>query len=211
MKDLSQTQPSMTSTPAAPSNESPDPNADPAAKPAEPKPAPAVPETYSFKASDGRELDQSLVAKATPIFKELGLSEAQAQKLVDTYNDLTKSEGERLDKVVNDMRAEWREGINKDKDMSGKLETIKADLGRMKDTIFANKPADREAFEAAMNLTGAGDHPAIVKAWWRASEAFREGQHVSGGGASPHGQTAPGADTRPSVAAAMYPNLTRSH
>ena len=114
---------------------------------------------------------------------------------------------------MDDLRAEWREGISKDPTMSGKLETIKTDIGRMKDAIFAttkdnpNGAKDREAFEAAMNLTGAGDHPAIVKAWWRASEAFREGQHVSGSGPSAHGQLAPGESARPSPAAAMYPNL----
>jgi hypothetical protein len=124
-----------------------------------------------------------------------------------------KSEGTRLTKAVDDMRASWREGITKDPAMSGKLESIKTDIGRMKDAIFAvsrDNPKgaeDRIAFEEAMNLTGAGDHPAIVKAWWRASEAFREGQHVSGSGASPHGQVPPGESVRPSAAAAMYPNL----
>jgi hypothetical protein len=173
----------------------------------EPKPGdtpkPVVPETYTFKAPDGREFDKPTIDRATPIFKELGLDQAGAQKLVDIWNEQT----ERQLKAVNDMRADWRESINKDKDMSGKLEQIKVDIGRMKDSIFANNADARSAFEDAMNLTGAGDHPAIVKAWWKASEAFREGQHVSGGGPSGHGQTQSGTVERPSAAAAMYPNL----
>jgi hypothetical protein len=185
------------------------PSSDPTKSTDAPKP-PVVPETYTFtKASDGRDLDQSLIDRATPVFKELGLDQAAAQKLVDTYNELSKREGERLDKVVNDMRAGWREDINKDPAMSGKLETIKADIGRMKDSIFSGRdgPDQRKAFEDAMNLTGAGDHPAIVRAWWRASEAYREGQHVSGAGPSKHGQAEPGVDSRPTLAGAMYPNL----
>jgi len=51
---------------------------------------PAVPEKYDFKApaawsEKGWELDTKLIETATPIFKELGLSQDQAQKLVDFY------------------------------------------------------------------------------------------------------------------------------
>lgn len=185
------------------------PNADgtPSPESTESVPKPTVPESYSFKSADGRDFDKSLIDRATPVFKELGLDQAAAQKLVDVWNELSKTEGDRLTKLVNDTRAEWREGINKDPAMSGKLEQIKTDIGRMKDAIFANKPDARKAFEDAMNLTGAGDHPAIVKAWWSASEAYREGQHISGNGPSRHGQAEPGAPERPSAAAAMYPNL----
>jgi hypothetical protein len=149
------------------------------------------------------------VDRATPVFKELGLDQAAAQKLVDVWNQLSKSEGDRLDKAVNDMRAEWRDGISRDPEMSGKLEAMKVDIGRMKDALFTGRdgPTQRKAFEDAMNLTGAGDHPDIVRAWWKASAAFREGQHVGGSGPSPHGQVGPGESVRPSAAAAMYPHL----
>jgi hypothetical protein len=195
---------SQTTSTASQSNDAPAPTS------TEP-PARQVPESYTFTAPEGRTVDKALVDRATPVFKELGLDQAQGQKLVDIYNDLTKdlaqSRADDAVKAVMEMRANWREQVTKDPSMGGKLEAIQADIGRMKDAIFGSNKADREAFENAMNLTGAGDHPAIVKAWWKASEAYREGQHVSGNAPSRHGQTPPNTESRPSAAQAMYPNL----
>src|SRR5574340_1250451 len=57
----------------------------PDATPTEPaKPTP--PETYTFKAPDGKSYDQSLIDGATPIFRELGLDQAAADKLVAFYD-----------------------------------------------------------------------------------------------------------------------------
>lgn len=163
-----------------------------------------VPERYEFNAPEGKSLDSAVVERFSPIFKELGLDQASAQKLVDKY--IEHFEG--YTKAVNDMRTEWKTQVNHEQ--GGRLEATLADIGRMKDVIFANDDAGRKAFDEAMNLTGAGDHPAIFKAFAKASEAFREGTHVSGGGPSLHGQvqTPP---TRPSAAQAMYPNLASSN
>jgi hypothetical protein len=177
-----------------PSSESPKPSD--AAKP-------TVPDTYTFKPTEGREIDPKLIERATPIFKELGLDQANAEKLVNLYNGLMEEQV----KNVNTMREGWREATAKDPDMGSKLDAVKADIGRMKDALFANDANLRREFEKAMDLTGAGDHPAIVKAWWRASEAFREGSHVGGTSPSAHGQKAPGTPARPSLAQAMYPTL----
>ena len=56
-------------------------------------------------------------------------------------------------------------------------------------------------------LTGAGDHPAFVKAFNKLAAFVTEGSHVSGKGPSDLGQQKPGAPTKPSAAQALYPNL----
>ena len=63
-------------------------------------------------------------------------------------------------------------------------------------------------FKAAMDLTGAGDNPAFIKAMWKLSSFITEGKHVAGSGPSPHGQTPPGASGKPDAARALYPNLS---
>ena len=142
--------------------------------------------------------------KATPIFKELGLSQDAAQKLVDFYNDQAQA----TTKLVNDMRAEWREATNKLPEVAEKgSDAATALMGRAKATLFENDPKGQKAFDDAMNLTGAGDHPDIVRAWLRVAARITEGTHVSGKGPSDQGQTAPNAKARPSAAQAMYPNL----
>lgn len=165
-----------------------------------------APETYAdFKVPDGQSIDKALLDRATPIFRELDLDQAQAQKLIDVVAGHSQSAADLAVKAVEDMRKGWQGEVTKE--FGGKLDTLKADVGRMYDTIFAGDTKGREAFIDAMNLTGAGDHPAIVRTMWKLSEGFREGQHVSGSGPSKHGQAQPDSPSRPSAAQAMYPNL----
>lgn len=170
---------------------------------------PVVPESYTFTAPEGKSLDQSFLDTATPVFKELGLDQAQAQKLVDTYNKLSDATGTKLKDEVSTMRTGWQKEI---KDQFGtSLDAKLADFGRMKDTVFADDKKGREAFETALDLTGAGDHPAIFSAMMKLAEKFTEGRHVSGSGPSSEGQKAPGAAAKPTTAQAMWPGLPSSN
>lgn len=47
-----------------------------------------VPEKYEFKVPEGMTLDQALVDKVSPMFRELKLTQEGAQKLVDIYNEI---------------------------------------------------------------------------------------------------------------------------
>lgn len=166
--------------------------------------APTAPETYDFKAPEGTTLDPAVLESATPIFKELGLSQDAAQKLVDLYSSQTSKINADLVKSVETMRAGWRESVMKDPDLGTKLDSVKTELGRAKDRL---PPEVRTAFDTALNETGMGDHPAIVKALYEFSKLVNEGTHVTGGNPSPLGQNSKGAAPRPSIAGAIYPNL----
>ncbi len=170
--------------------------------PATPPVQPGAPEKYEFVAPEGQTMDPAVLDQFTPIFKELGLSQDAAAKLVAKQFEREA----KFIKDVNDMRAGWRAQV--ERDFGGQREAQLADVGRMKDAIFGNDTKARQDFDNAMNLTGAGDHPAIVSAFVKMSEAFREGSHVSGSGPSRHGQTEPRAPERPTAAQAMYPNLS---
>ena len=170
----------------------------------EPTAAPVVPEAYSFTALEGQTLDEKLVAEATPIFKELGLSQESAQKLVDMYNKQTGGVQAELVKQVEKVRGEWRDQVKADPVMGKDLDKTLLEIGRAKDRL----PTEiRASFNEAMDLTGAGDHPAIVRALYELAKLVNEGTHVAGGAPSVHGQKPSGQATRPSMASAMYPNL----
>jgi hypothetical protein len=115
------------------------------------------------------------------------------------------------------MRSGWREAITKLPDIGDKLGTtenpgpvIQA-IGKAKAIIFENDPTGLKAFNDAMDLTGAGDHPDIFKGWYKVAQRVIEGTHVSGKGPAPEGQAAPNKAARPSVAQSLYPNLPTSH
>src|SRR5207244_12187768 len=108
------------------------------------------------------------------------------------------------------LRTDWQGKVKADAELAAAtsgsrtgLDAVKADIGR----ALAVLPPDlTRDFRAAMDLTGAGDHPAFVKALWKLSAYVTAGPHVAGSGPSAHGQIAPGTNTRPSAAKSLYPN-----
>jgi len=174
--------------------------------PAESKPESAgAPEAYTdFTVPEGHTLDTAAIESATPIFRELGLSQDQAQRLVSFYSEQIGKINSENEGFMETMRTQWREELKADKDIGGKLDAVKVDISRALDRL----PTEvRDNFKSAMDLTGAGDHPAIIKAMYSLASLIGEGTHVSGKGPSVEGQSKTGVATRPSAAQSMYPNL----
>jgi hypothetical protein len=135
------------------------------------------------------------------VFKELGLSQDQATKLVEFQAKLAEQQLA----SVKAMDDKWIDQINKDPEIGTKLATVKADIGRALDALNDAKLVSE--FKDAMNLTRAGNNPAFVKAFWKLSQLVTEGKPVPGGRPSPLGQNPTGQKQIPSAAAAMYPHL----
>jgi hypothetical protein len=191
----------------------------PAADPAKPveatkTDAPVVPETYAaFTAPDNYTIDPTALAAATPVFKELGLTQDQAQRLVDLQVQREITLAKAPEDAVTKMRNDWRGKTMADPELkatvdktSGKtgMDAVEVNIAR----TLAVLPVDLQVeFKKAMNITGAGDHPAFVKAFNRLAAYVTEGSHVTGGGPAPGGQQKPNTPTKPSAAQALYPNL----
>ncbi len=170
---------------------------------AKPEGAPAA--YTDFKAPDGYTLSPDTIAAATPIFKELGLNQDQAQKLVDFHAKAMVDAAKAPNEAYTALRTDWQTKTKSDYPGPA-LETAKTEIGRMLTAL----PADvTSAFREAMDLTGAGDHPAVFKALHKLAAFVTEGKHVSGAGPSSAGQKAPGS-APPTAAAALYPNLPRA-
>ena len=179
-----------------------------APEPAKPTDKPGVPEKYEFKAPEGFDLNETVVTEASTLFKDLGLNNEQAQRLVDFQAKLQKDAADAPYAAYDAMREGWQNEVKADPALGPKLPQIKETIGRALDTL--GDPTLVTSFREAMNLTGAGDHPAFIKAFYKMAQAVVEGSPVRGANPSPHGQSATGRTERPSVAAAMYPNLTKS-
>lgn len=168
-------------------------------------PTSGAPESYSdFTVPEGQTLDKALIEGASPIFKELNLSQDQAQKLVDFYNTQTKSASDAAIAAVEKLRSDWRDQTKADATIGPKLDSVLVEIGRAKDKL----PIEvRQAFSEAMDFTGAGDHPAIVRAFYELAKLVNEGTHVAGKGPSVEGQNSKGQTQRPTIAGSLYPNL----
>lgn len=186
----------------------------PDAKPTEPTESGKVPETYAdFTAPEGFTLSKEAVDAFTPIAKEFGLTQEQAQKLVNFHSEQMISAAKAPQATYENLRKDWRATITADPEISKAssggmtgMDAVKLDIGRALTHVDPKLATD---FRAAMDLTGAGDHPAFVKTFWKLSQLVAEGRHVAGNSPSPHGQTPSGKVERPSAAAALYPNLAR--
>ena len=161
------------------------------------------PEAYAeFKAPDGYTISKDVLDAAVPIFKEAGLSQDTAQKLVDFHVKQMLDAAKAPQTAFETMNSDWQKQT-KDAFPGDKFETAKADIGKVLNVLPADVAKD---FRSAMDITGAGNHPAVFKALAKLAEFVTEGKHVSGGNPSPLGQRAPGDTGRPSVAKALYPN-----
>jgi hypothetical protein len=166
-----------------------------------------APEAYKFKAPEGQELNKAVVDKAIPIFKELNLSNEQAQKLVDFYTEQSKGIAKGLYDYQQEVRRGWQSEV---KEAYGtKLPEVKAVVGRALNSL--DLPAETvAAFRQTMDATGAGDNLGFIKVFEALAKKVTEGRPVVGNGPSKFGQQAPGTTERPSAARALYPNLPSS-
>lgn len=227
--DLPTTPASPDPTPPSPPPTSPSPTDTPPKTPSETPPKPTdkkdapsdksllnekdaaegAPDKYEdFKAPEGYEIDKDTAEAAGALFKKHNLSQSAAQELVDFYITKTKEAFEAPFNAYQDKRQEWRDQINADPEIGGsKLKDVKASIGKLIGSFGDSKVA--EAFREAMDYTGAGDNPAVVRGLYALSKLLTEGGAVRGNGPSSLGQRAPGEGT-PSAAQAIYPNLPSS-
>lgn len=121
---------------------------------------PAAPEKYEFKAPEGVTLDPAMLEKATPIFKELGLTQEAAQKLVD-FQAAQQVESA---KSFNAQLTKWQAEV-KALPESDKV------LGDAK--LALNKLADPQT-QALLAGSWMGSHPGIIKLLASAGKLLRE-------------------------------------
>lgn len=175
--------------------------------------ATGAPEKYAdFKAPDGATLDPKAIEAALPVFKELGLTQDQAQRLVNLQAARDSALLKAPQATYDALRQDWQtKTLNhpeiksaRSGDLNG-IDAVKAEMGKALNAI--GDPALATEFKAAMDLTGAGDHPAFVRTFLKLAGFVTEGKHVAGAGPSPIGQRDPTKPAAPTAAQALYPGL----
>lgn len=169
-----------------------------ATKPAPVAPAAADPaltaplDFKSIKIPEGFQVDEALSNEFTEIVNDDKLSRAdRAQKLIDLQAKLMSGLSERGKTEWNNLQADWTQKTQADPDVGGaKLPAVLQDIGTILDTY--GTPELREVF----TLTGAGNHPEMVKFLYKIAGKLKEGGPVSG---APTSQ--PGGDAK-----SLYPN-----
>jgi len=146
------------------------------AKPAEPKegdkPAePQVPESYEFVMPEGVELDKAAADEFSAIAKELKLDQPTAQKVADVAAKMAQRQTEKHSQLVES----WVESVKTDKDIGGdKLPENLAVAKKALDQFGTPELRD------VLNATGFGNHPEVVRAFYKIGKAISQDTVVTG-------------------------------
>lgn len=161
---------------------------------------PTVPDAYEFKVPEGIEgveIDQGLADQFTPVFKELGLTQEKADKLVKVYAERVAADNKaQHDALVEGWQTKvkgWEETARKDTEYGGEhfdanLKIAQHALGK-----YSSPELNKLLVE-----TGLGSHPDLIRAFVRIGKATAEDQ--------PGQTTAEGSPEAKDLKAVLYPN-----
>lgn len=164
----------------------PEDEAKPAEGEAKPAEAPAAFDVASVKLPEGVTLDEEVGKSFTDIFNNAELSlQERGQQLLDLHvkalSDLQISAAETFKTTAQGewtkMNDEWRGQI---KDLPEFKANPDAEAGKVMQALKAVGADDK--FFSAMDLTGAGNHPAVLQVLHRLTKPFLEGSAVGADG-----------------------------
>lgn len=148
------------------------------------KAAAGPPETYELKLSipgeDGKpreiEMDAVLLEKATPVFKEMGFTNEQAQKLaplaLEVQNRMLQQQADNHDA----MKADWAKTAKADPEIGGnKFNEHLAASAKALDALGAPKGSD---FRALLDDTGLGNHPEMIRMFSKVGKIVGEDDNL---------------------------------
>ena len=149
-----------------------------------------APETYEFKAPEGKEFNPEVLAEFSAVAKELNLSNESAQLMLDKIGPALANKQQAM---IDAAREQWATDSKSDKEFGG-------------DKLNENMAVAQKALETfgtpelrtLLNESGIGNHPEIIRAFYRAGKAISEDGYVAGKG---------GNTSAPSIAQQMYPNM----
>lgn len=140
-----------------------------------PKPA-GAPEKYEFVAPEGKQYDSKMLGTYAEAARELNLPQDAAQKMLDKLAPAVQA---RQAEQLQAAREEWAAGTRADKEFGGaKLDENLATAKKALDTFGSPE------LRALLNESGLGNHPEVIRLFYRAGKSISEDRFV-GGRASP--------------------------
>ena len=152
---------------------------------ADPEAPQGAPETYDFKAPEGTVLDESVVGEFSAVAKELGLPQDAAQKIIDKLAPkIAERNTQAMQDAVATYRADLVAQVKADKEIGG--DKLAENLAIADKAVKAyGSPELRKLF----NETGLGDHPAVIRAFYKMGMDISNAAFVPGGKQPSKGET----------------------
>lgn len=136
-----------------------------------------VPEKYEFKLPEGITLNEAAMAIVDPIFKELGLSNEQAQKLVDVQLELNKQNEDgqvnAFNKYVEDLKVESKTFFGP------KLPEVMRNVARARDQFI------HKELQEKLNISGLSNDKDVLVMLDKLGRVVGEGKFIDGKRSAP--------------------------
>lgn len=149
-----------------------------------PEPAPkeaaaqdeGAPEAYAdFEGGDGKAIPAASLGGFTEVAKELGLSQAKAQKLVSALRPTVDGY---INQSAEKYGREWAEQVKADKELGG------ADFDKkLAVAVSAYKNFSTPELQKMLEATRLGNHPEVIRMFYRIGTAMSQDTGVAGSGA----------------------------
>lgn len=157
-------------------------------------PAAKAPEKYEFKAPEGQTLAPEVMTEFSKVAKEMDLSQEQAQKLVDSVApQMLQAQKAAFDKQV----SEWTESAKTDKEFGGEKLSENLSVAKKALETFGTPELTK-----LLNDTGLGNHPEIIRAFYKAGKQISPATFVNGGKAP--------STLNSTAASKLYPDMPSS-
>lgn len=170
----------------------------------EEKPITKAPEEYAeFTLPEGTALDEQSATEFKGLAKELDLTQEQAQKLLDFGGGKLRAIAEAPYKLWAETQAKWQAEVKADPEIGGtkfedSVRTAAEVFKPGESNPFVKDAKEAQALREAMNMTGAGNNPAIVKIFVKMGNLLKEPASLTGN---------PVKGTAEQLLANMYPTM----
>jgi hypothetical protein len=128
-----------------------------------------------FKLPEGFSVDEASMTSYLEFAKTQGLNKDQAQGALDLYAQQITQLGSAMEAEWNATQTQWQEQCRALPDIGGdKLDASLAEVARVIDRYGS------QDLRTALDVTGAGNHPAVVQFLHKIAKAVNEAPPVSG-------------------------------
>ena len=124
-----------------------------------------VPEKYELKVTEGSLIDSAHLEKIALFAKERGLSQEQAQMLVERDQAA-------VEQHMN-MVKQWKDSVQNDPELGGDNMKEKVELAHRAFKHFAS-----EEFAKELEITGYGNHPELLRAFYKVGKMMGNDKFV---------------------------------
>lgn len=157
-----------------------------------------TPESYGdFTLPEGLEANDEILGDFKAAAAEFGLNKDQAQRLVDLQSKVANEVAEHQNAVYNEIVSGWAKQAAEDKEIGGTAH--QECLGVARGAVEKFATPEMISF---MNETGFGNHPEMVRLFYRIGKAMGDDNMVGGGGGAAEGL---------STADVLYPTMVKGN